>query len=305
MIYLAELSDSMFLIALYIAAGILLQRFCLMDNNLILKLSRLNFRVFMPVTVFSSMWSSDFLHFSPILFLFEGVFVFLLLVVSGLLLRRADPLQKPVFLQGLFRGNIHTFTLAMLPALSPQWQAAALLNASVMAACYNIPSMLLFSQGARGRVLAGKVLGSPVILAAAAGLLMACSGLQQLQVIREFSGGIGALIVPLSFLCTGASLDLTKTFRNFRPVFLCCMARLFLVPIIGFFFAVLLGFSGPQLVLLLPFFASPCGSACHSIACDAGADSSLSSDLVTLSQLAAPLSMFFWTKLLSACLLIG
>ena len=282
---------------LYMLLGGLLGRLGWMDDDLVRRLSKLNFRVFMAVTVFSSLWAGQLEQFRGGLFLFEALFVVLLLASSSLLIRSKDPLRKPVYLQSLFRGNIQTFTMAILPAMDPKFQPVALLNCLLVAACFNVPSMLLFNRERSPKALARRVLLTPVVLAAAAGVALSLSGLPQPTAVAAFSSGVSSMVVPLSFLCTGASLRLSTARQNLGPVALCSAGRLLLVPLAGYALALLLGFRGVDLLLLFPFFASPCGSACHTIACDAGADSGLAAGIVAVTQLLAPFTILLWYSL--------
>lgn len=295
MINTAELYQRAWLLLLYMLAGVLLRRVKLMDASLVKQLSRLNFRAFMPVLVIESMWSNSVAGLSAGVFLYECVFVCVLIVLAGKLLQKQENTNRAIYIQSLFRGNIQTFSVAILPAIPAQWRAAALINAVLVSAAFNVPSMMLFHTERKGAVK--RILKTPVIVAAVVGMLLMVSSVPQPEVIKPFMQGIGTIIVPLSFICTGASLEFAQIRKNCKEVLLCSFARLFLIPAAGFAVAILLGFGSTEFMLILPFLVSPCGSACHTIACDAGADGSLAASIVAATQTAAPFTMMAWFQI--------
>jgi hypothetical protein len=144
-------------------------------------------------------------------------------------------------------------------------------------------------QGSQG--FGRELMRNPLIIATAASLTFNLSGLHVPDVLSPVLGRIGGASIPLGLMAAGAGLEL-KRLGDAR-VLSCCLLIIkhLAMPLSACVLALAWGLSPVQTTVLLVFSALPTASSAYVLTARMGFDGPHVAGLVTLSTLAATLSL--------------
>lgn len=264
------------------------------------QVNKLIFRVFLPVLVFCNIYRSDSfgdLRGSLFLFAVAGVLVEFLLGIIIALLTEQENARRGVMLQGMFRSN---FVLYGIPISTALLGEAAAGRASVLIAVviplFNVLAVLALEMfnGQRpnlGHVLLG-ILTNPLIWASGLGIACNYFGVGFPQAVESTLSSLGGMATPLAFVVLGASLNFGETGRCLRPLLTTLSVKLALFPAAFLGAALLMGFRGIDLAVLLTLFGSPIAVSSFTMAQEMGGDEQLAGQLVVFSSVLSIGTMF-------------
>lgn len=207
--------------------------------------------------------------------------------------------------QAAFRGNLayigipvlaYAFT-SLSEFVRAEEMATALLVMTSMTAAYNILAVLVL-QGAQHRLGAGSIgmiarslATNPLIIACAAGIAFALSGLKLPVFLSRALETLGASAVPVALLCIGGSLA-TVTLQGRRGGIIAAAAlKVFVNPAIAWALCLLAGISGADLRIALVLSACPTAVASFVMAGKLNGDEALASGSIALSTVLSAVSL--------------
>lgn len=264
------------------------------------QVNKLIFRVFLPVLVFCNIYRSDSfgdLRSSLFIFAAAGVLIEFLLGIIITLLTEQENARRGVMLQGMFRSNFVLYGIPISTALLGQ---AAAGRASVLIAVviplFNVLAVLALEMfnGQRpnlGHVLLG-ILTNPLIWASGLGIACNYFGVSFPQAVDSTLSSLGGMATPLAFVVLGASLNFGETGRCMRPLLTTLSVKLVLFPAAALGIALLMGFRGIDLAVLLTLFGSPIAVSSFTMAQEMGGDEQLAGQLVVFSSVLSIGTMF-------------
>jgi predicted permease len=136
-----------------------------------------------------------------------------------------------------------------------------------------------------------ELLRNPLIIATVGGLAFNLSGLHVPELLSPVLGRIGGTSIPLGLMAAGAGLEL-KRLGQARVLSACLLAIKHLaMPFCAFALAMVWGLTPVQSTVLLVFSALPTASSAYVLTARMGFDGPHVAGLVTLSTLAAALSL--------------
>ena len=295
-------------IFLLLALGYLLRRAGLVDEHTLAGCNTLVFRVFLPAVLFRNIYTTD-LHsaFNGRLMLYTAaitVLTFVLLVLF-IPLTEKDPKKRGSMIQGVYRTNFILFSIAITDALyGPGYGGVAAMLVAVVIPLSNILTVFIMEYYRSGRVEPRKMLAgmakNPLILASLLGLAFLLSGLRLPDVVTSVLGDMGSVATPLALIVLGGTFQFRGLSSSFRPLLVCMLANLVLVPLIFLPPAAALGFRGPQIAALLALLASPTSVSSYAMACEMGADGPLAGQIVVVNSAASVFTLFLWIFALSS-----
>lgn len=141
-----------------------------------------------------------------------------------------------------------------------------------------------------------RVLSNPLILACAAGMAWAWTGMGIPSALSRTLEPLGRMALPLALLSIGGSLDPRQVHGVLRPVAAASAIKLLLAPLIGLVMARLLGLRGDELRIVLFMLSCPTASASYVMAANMGADSHLTAGAIVMSTILSliPLAAVSW-----------
>ncbi len=289
-------------IFLLLSLGYLLRRAGLADEHTLAGCNTLVFRVFLPAVLFRNIYSADLgAAFDGRLMLYAAAATLLtfLLLVLLIPLTEKDNRKRSAMIQGVYRTNFILFSITITDALyGPGQGGVAALLVAVVIPLSNVLTVFIMEYYRSGRVkprqlLAGMA-GNPLILASLLGLLFLLTGWRLPNLLMKTLGDVGSVATPLALIVLGGAFRFQGLRGSARPLAVCLLANLVLVPLVFLPPAAALGFRGPQMAALLALFASPSSVSCYAMACEMGADGELAGRIVVLNSAASVATLFLW-----------
>lgn len=256
------------------------------------QVNKLIFKTFLPLLVFINVYNSNLsgdFRSTLLIFSVAGVLIEFLVSLVLVLLTEQENSRRGVMLQGMFRSNFVLYGIPVTMALFGDTAAgmAALLIA-VIIPMFNALAVLALEMfnGQRPnlwQVLKG-IITNPLILASAAGIACNYFAFRLPDVVYSTVSTLSGVATPLAFVVLGASLNFGETGRCARPLLLTLVMKLIFYPAAFLGAAILMGFRGAELAVLLTLFGSPIAVSSFTMAQQMGGDDQLAGQLVIFSS---------------------
>lgn len=288
-------------IFLLVAIGYFLTRIHVWNEEFLKVANKICFNVFLPVLLFYNIYKSDFSEvFNPKLILFIIVSVTLLFIAGSIIvpMLTKDGGRRGAVIQALFRGN---YLLLGVPICQSMYGDAGGAAASVAAAFvipyFNVLATLVLSIYSRDNVTTWKsvlikIAKNPLIIGSVLGMLAALSGIKLPAPIEKTLMDMKGLATPFALLILGGDFKLRALASNLMPIITTTFARLLLVPAIMIVSAVLLGFSGASLGVLISVYCTPVAVSSYVMTRQMHGDYELAGQLVVSTTFFSMFSIF-------------
>lgn len=291
---------------LMMAAGYVIRLTGLMNGEAVRQTNKVIFKVFLPLLVFRNIYTTELAEsFDSLLLLYAlgGVALQFLMALCIAFLTEQDNSRRGVMLQGMFRSNFVLFGIPVCTSLFGS-QAAGLASilVAVIIPLYNalaVISLELFNGGRPGffHILKG-IVTNPLILASAAGILCLIFHVTLPDALDSAIASLGGIATPLAFVILGASFAFRDAGGCAKGLIVTLGMKLVLFPLLFLGLAILLGFRGAPLAVLLTVFASPVAVSSFTMAQQMGGDDRLAGQLVVFSSILSIFTMFLFIFLL-------
>ncbi len=296
-LFISSLVIPVFLI---VALGFLLKKKGMINDNFITLSSKIVFSAALPALIFteiSALDSGDVLNWRVILYSYAGTIV-LFLVIWAISVLIKQPKDRTVFIQGAFRGNFAIIGLAIIANLYGENNLG---KASVVLAftipLYNILAVIALTVPLRKEKQLDykktiiEILRNPLVLGVIAALPFYYFEIPLPGIIKTTVGYMAALTLPLALLGIGGFISFEGLKRSSIISFWATFIKLLIVPLIGTYAAVLLGFRQDDLGILFILFACPTAIASFIMAEAMGSNSRLAANILLLTTLGSALTI--------------
>ncbi len=313
------MADSLFLslqvvfpLCMLLAAGYVMKGWLKLSEVTTKQLNQMVFKVFLPLLLFRNIYTSDLKgDFDVRLLVFAicailGMYIFLCLWIPRI---ESDRKKCSVMIQGIYRSN---YVLYGIPITSAVFGGDNLGMASILAAVIipliNVLAVFLFElfRGSRmnwGNALKG-VATNPLVLSSAAGVVFLVCKLPLPKLVMDSVSTLGSIATPLALIALGAEFHFTSLKKYSRQLLIAVPGRLVIVPTMFLTLAVLCGFRGMHLVVLMALFASPAAVASYTMASTMGGDEELAGQILVLTTVFSVVTIFCYTFVLNSLRLI-
>ena len=292
---------------LLMALGYGMRRLGLADLDFFNKLNSLIFKVFLPVMLFNSVYTSDFsAAFQPRLVLLAVGLVSATFALSSVLnyVLVKDPARRGVIIQGECRTNYVLFGIPVAISLfgADQVGITAVLIAFVVP-LFNLYSTIVLEMNRGSKVPVGKVLlaivTNPLIDATLIAFLFMAVGLRLPGVIETAVTDVSSVATPLAIIVLGGTFRFSRVGHNRAALAVVVAAKLVLLPLIFVGSAALLGLRGVELGAFLAMSASPTAVSSFPMAQQMGGDGELAGQVVVMTTAFSMVTLFVWVTCLS------
>lgn len=296
-----------------IALGILFKRIGWVTDDFAKIGSDLVFKVTLPCLLFVKIVQTDFNHGLPtglVLYALCATVVVFLLLDRLVAPRLQEALDRGVFVQGAFRGNMGIIGLAYcLSAFGEAVVGKASIYLAIMTILFNILAVITLTrhQGADeqrdfGRIFLN-IAKNPLILSICAAMALSLSKIEVSEILLETGDYFGRMTLPLALLCAGASIRMHE-FQSSRPLYWAVSGKLLLVPLLITLGGILFGLRGDSLGVLFLMCASPTAAASYPMAQAMGTNYHLAAAIIAATSLGSVVSTTLGIFLLRSCGLI-
>ena len=264
---------------LNIALGYFLRCIGLIEEATQKSMNRLCFRVFLPIYLFSSVYSTNLTAvFDPGLIAFAVGGVVAVFLIMMLLIPRieADNAKRGVMVQAVFRSNFVLFGLPVVTSLCGEDHIGPTsLLIGFVVPVFNVLAVVCLEYFRGGKPDVRKMLrgiaSNPLIIASVLGI---------------------AMNLPLVVL--GAGFQFGSIRGSTRQLALCIPLKLVVVPLVMLTLGTLLGYRGDTLVPILAIFGAPIAVSSYTMAEQMDGDGTLAASLVVLTTAFSILTMFLF-----------
>lgn len=287
-----------------IAVGFLIRKSGIMNDASVEQTNRAVYLVFLPLLVFQKTRNAtlDVDLNSRFVFTVLTIIVFqFLLSLCIVLLSEKNNAKRGVMLQGMFHSNHLLFALSISTELfSMETASLATILGTVVVPIYlflSVVGLALFDGGHPGffKTVTG-VLLNPVVIASVLGILCVVFEISLPNFVERAIDHLAGIAIPLSFVLLGASLGFREMRSSAGGLSLTLLMKLLVFPAVLLGVAILLGYRGSELAVLLVLSASPVAVSTFTMAGEMGGDDTLASQIVCFSTVLSVLtfSLFYF-----------
>jgi hypothetical protein len=269
-------------------------------------LSTLSFQVLLPCLLFYNVYSAD-LHTAVqpklLIFLVGWTLCWFLLAYIFYTVTEPNPRRRGAFIQNAYRSNIAVIGVSLAQSLMDADGIAALsLSISVLVPTFNVLAVITLETCRGGGVDAKHTLlgiaKNPLIRGCVLGILCLVLGIHLPSPVEQAVKSLGSAGSTMTLIALGASFQFQGLRKNLRPVAISTAIRLVLTPLLALSLALILGFRGSSLGVVLICLGTPTAASAYSMALACDSDHELTAQLVVTTSLFCSLTMFLWIFLL-------
>lgn len=287
---------------LSIALGYALRCLHLMDESTQKNMNKLCFRVFLPIYVFYSIYTTDISEaFEPGLVALAvggilSIFVFLMVFIPKI---EPDNAKRGVMIQAVFRSNFVLFGLPVASSLCGEANIGPTsLLIGFVVPMFNVLAVICLESFRGGRPDVKKMLTgiarNPLIIASVLGIGLNLSGLVLPYGVKKSILDLSRIATPLSLVVLGAGFTFGKIQGYTRQITICLCGKLVVSPLVMVTIAALLGLRKEMLVPVLALFGSPIAVSSYAMAEQMDGDGTLAASLVVLATAFSIFTMFLF-----------
>lgn len=303
----AAIVNSLAPVFLVMALGWMLRSRQFLSATALQEMARLTYWVALPCLLFAEIAAANpmFGEAGRVFFVMAAATGLGMVIGYGLARWLAIPRAAiGTFLQASFRGNLAFVGLPVImyaAATAGQNAAAAKATAVVvmgpMVALYNVAAVLalLLSRSRLSRQALNQAFKelkiNPLLLPSLAGVVYSALNWELPPLVGRTLTALGQMSLPLALLCIGGSLVSTRVRGKLSWPLAAVVAKLFLLPLLGYAVAHLCGLSvqGTRIALIL--LACPTASVSYILVSQLGGDKPLASGAILISTLLAVLPL--------------
>lgn len=293
----------------YILIGVLARKMKLLDDAAVSKMNGMAFRLLFPIMMFTNMQAAaSALKKGELSVVWVAVGIAVLLLALLLLFVPRfiqDRARRGTFIQGAFRGNGLLFAIPIITSICGET------NVGVVAAClavlipfYNIVCVILLKASSGDTIsfktLALGILKNPIIIGAAAGILVLLLRIDLPDVIQSTLSKLSSIVSPMALILLGAGLKFGSLKKDIGQVLAVCFIKLVFYPLLSILAGCLLGYRGVTLISLFVLNCVPTAVGAYTMAKEMGPDGDFAGEVVAVSTIASLFTIFVWITVLSA-----
>lgn len=285
---------------LLMALGYTLRSTRLLPEQLISPVNKLIFKVFLPVLLFMNIYTTDLgesFDSTLLLFALSCVLIEFLFALALVLPSEKAKERRGVMLQGMFRSNFVIFGIPVIQSLyGKDASGAATVLIAAVVPLFNVLAVIALELFRKQKIrvfsLLKGIFTNPLIIASALGIAFVLLKIQLPNFLTSALGSAGGIATPLAFVTLGASFHFQDISGYKKDLFLTLGVKLLFFPLLFLGMALLFGFRGVALAVLMTAFASPVAVSSFPMAQQMGGDSKLASQLVVYSSALSIFTMF-------------
>jgi predicted permease len=297
---------------LLIALGYALKRLKMYDEVTLKNINKLVFKVFLPVYLFHSIYSTDLsavFDIKVILFAIAGLLIWFLLLMFLIPRMEKDNAKRGVMIQGMFRSNFVLFGLPVAISLCGEDKIGITsLLLGIIVPIYNVLAVITLEtfRGGKPSVkkIAKGIVTNPLIIASVLGVGMYLLQIDLPQVVEKTVVDIGKIATPLALIALGGGFEFSKVKRDVRQLVIAVAGKTVISPLVMVTAAVLLGFRNEVLVPILLMSGAPTAVSSYTMAEQMGGDGELAGEIVVFTTGISIATIFVWVFILKQFMFI-
>lgn len=277
----------------------------LMTETDVRRFNAVNFKTFMPIMLFESIYSSDLeTAVNPALIAYSVVAVLLMLglCVAFVMLVEKENSKRGVMIQGLYRSNFALVGIPVADALMRGGDISVVaVQLAVVVPIFNLAAVVIL-EGFGGkkpnfRHMLLDILKNPLIIASALGVLFLILDIKLPYALASVVADMAGVAGPLALFTLGAFFRVGSFGKYKKELIMVCTGRLLVNPGIFLTLGYLLGFRGADFAGIMGLFASCSAIASYIMAERMGGDSELAGNIVIVTSFLCSFTLYLWAVL--------
>jgi len=265
-------------------------------------LNRLCFKVFLPIYLFNSIYTTDLaVAFDGRLVIFAvcgvvGLFLLLMLLIPRI--EKENP-RRGVMVQAIFRSNFVLYGLPVATSICGEAHIGPTsLLISFVVPIYNVLAVVCLEwfRGGKpdGKKILRGIVTNPLIIASVLGVAANLLKLPLPSGVQKCVTDLGRVATPLSLVALGADFKFNKVRGITGQLILSVAGKLVMAPLVMVTLGILLGFRGDYLVPVLIMFGAPTAVSSYTMAQQMEGDDTLAASVVVFTTAFSILTIFLW-----------
>ena len=298
----------------YLAIGIGLKKFNVVDDDFTGKLNKFINRVTLPVNIFNSLYNKDLsaMAKSPatpyVTFGTLAVIAFLIWFVKFI---EKDYAKQGALVHTGYRGNAMLFALPIAQGIFGDDVAEITIVLAVVVLINNATGVPLMEHYRKlSKIQKGEAtkdgskfsisktimgwLKTPLFDGVLLGVLWSLFRIPMPGVCSKVVSALAATVVPLAFIVLGARMDLDHLKANSKNVMRIVFIRLVLSPAVFLIYPIMAGWNERLLVAVLVAFGCPSAVVSYSMTEAFECDGEMAGEVVSLTRFFAMFTLFVW-----------
>ena len=287
---------------LCIALGYFLKRIHMLDGDVLKKMNKLCFKVFLPIYLFNSVYKTDLSAAFNAKLILYGIFALtIFFIILMLLIPRIekDDKKRGVMIQAIFRSNFALFGLPVATSLCGEANLGPTsLLLGITVPFFNVYAVIALETFRGGKPSIRKmikgIVTNPLIISCVLGVIFYLLKIELPYAVDKTVVDLGRVATPLSLVVLGGEFAFSNVRKYAKQLPITVIGRLVVSPLIFVTLGVLMGFRNEMLVPILIMFGAPTAVSSFTMAQQMDGDSELAGQIVVFTSAGAIFSIFVW-----------
>jgi len=289
-------------------------------KNFFDQIDRLVFNVALPVYIFNDIYSAkieNIFNIKLVIFCVSGIVIsfFLLILLTPLFIK--NKASRGAFIQGVYRSNFAILGVPLAGNLfGDMGSSTAALILPFAIPLFNVLAVTILtvnsnnsdntanaqnpkSQNNVRKIVLG-IIKNPLIISIILALPFVLFKIALPAVIEKSVNYVSNTSTPLALISLGAGIDLQVLKSKVRLSLIAAVFRTMICPLLFVVSAVLFGFRDAALVTVFVLFAAPTAVSSYIMAKNMNSDYELAGQIVVLTTLICPLTVFIGSLILKS-----
>ena len=289
-----------------IAMGYVLKKLEMYDAATLKIINKLVFKVFLPLYLFHSIYSTDLsVAFNPkvIFFSVAGILIWFLILMFLVPLFEKDNAKRGVMVQAMFRSNFVLFGLPVAISLCGEDKIGITsLLMGVIVPVYNVLAVVTLEVFRGGKPSIKKIITgivkNPLIIASVLGVLFYLLKIDLPYAVEKTVVDFGKIATPLALMALGGEFRFSKVKGDIKQLMVSVAGKLIISPLFMVTAGILLGFRNEVLVPILLMSGAPTAVSSYTMAQQMGGDGELAGEIVVFTTGISIITIFIWVFVL-------
>lgn len=287
---------------LCVALGYFLKFAKMYDDTVLKTMNKLCFKVFLPIYLFYSVYSTDLsaaFNGKLIVYAVCGIvaWFFILMVVVPKIENTNE--KRGVMIQGMFRSNFVLFGLPIAISLCGEDKIGPTsLLLGIIVPIYNVLAVITLETFRGGKPSIRKMLKgiavNPLILASVCGIILYLLKMELPYAVEKTVVDVGKIATPLALMTLGGGFKFSKVKGHLKQLIITVVGKLILFPFVLVTIGIMLGFRNETLVPILLLAGAPTAVSSYTMAQQMGGDGELAGEIVVFTTGVSIVTMFIW-----------
>ncbi|MCQ2551021.1 MAG: AEC family transporter [Clostridia bacterium] len=280
----------------------LIRKSKILSREEISKVNKLVFKVFLPISMFSNIYSADLdktINHQVMLFVVVGIMAVYFLSYLLVFPLEKDRINRGAMIHAIYRTNYVILGVPIVTQLiGPGNIGLSCLLIAIVVPMYNVLAVVTLESFRGGKANIRKVLigiaTNPLIIGGVIGIVFLVARIHMPGILETTVTDLAKVGTPLAIVVLGASFDFGKVREGMKDLGVILLGRLIVMPAIVLFTAYGLGFRGVAFATILAIFAPPTAISSYTMAQQMGSNENLACNGVIFTTLFSSISLFLW-----------